>query len=143
VTDLVSRLLESIGETERLARAANVKQDDPEWRVHDVALSNPRMFRVRSAQDHRPIAQVQDLGDDEDTGDLDSPPGPTAILDGRAAAAHIALHDPSSVLRRCAADRRVFERHGKPDTWCAFCDNPWPCEDFRDLADRYGLEVTE
>jgi hypothetical protein len=61
-------------------------------------------------------------------------------------------NDPSSVLRRCAADRRVLERHSPSADHlgrllCSFCSDAghmeWPCEDFADLVDRYGLEVTE
>jgi hypothetical protein len=75
-------------------------------------------------------------------------------------------NDPSSVLRRCAADRRRAERHAPsapgigpfesrrfkdPEARiCAHCSHDgewgaveWPCPDFVDLADSYGLEVTE
>lgn len=66
-------------------------------------------------------------------------------------------NDPSSVLRRCAADRKLIERHGP------FCDcgarrpptNPdtgqpiphhYDCSAYEAaqiLAEAYGLEVTE
>lgn len=80
-------------------------------------------------------------------------------------AAHIALHDPSSVLRRVQADRRVLQRH-RPirdledtETICARCSGAsfdlgvlvghyspvtrWPCGDFRDLADGLGIDLPE
>lgn len=66
-----------------------------------------------------------------------------------AAKAHFAYHDPSSVLRRVAADRRVLERHGTSygDDVCDYCTDEravkWPCPDFVDLADRYGITTTE
>lgn len=75
------------------------------------------------------------------------------------------LHDPASVLRRCAADRRMIQRH-QPincrdfgcdcDTCCATCrwtesqetgreavwgsvdTHVFPCPTIRDLADGYG-----
>lgn len=68
---------------------------------------------------------------------------------------HIARHDPNAVLRRCAADRRRLERHrqvvdgGSDSAWpapghCAACITgddyvPFPCPDFLDLADSYGV----
>lgn len=70
-------------------------------------------------------------------------------------AALTVLHDPESVLRRCAADRKVLARHashrsGSSD--CAMrceCPHPgvlacnhdghsWPCADVSDLAEGYG-----
>jgi hypothetical protein len=102
VDDLSSLLLSAIEETERLALAANLKQDDPEWYAHHVAGSHPRTFRVRSAQDHCPIAEVEDIESDAEVLD------PTGVLDGEAAARHIAHNDPSSVLRRCAGERRAI-----------------------------------
>ena len=74
-------------------------------------------------------------------------------------AQHIARHDPASVLRGCAADRKVLERHatkiqrcgGHSDSPhqadcfdCAYCDTRyWPCPDLKDLAERYGLEIQD
>lgn len=84
---------------------------------------------------------------------------------------HVAANDPATVLRRCAADRRIIGRHtfGHKQVWddelsdlrtiehCVTCtmgngcdhciteaDNdyePWPCATLRDLADSYGITV--
>ncbi|MFJ5984354.1 DUF6221 family protein [Lentzea sp. NPDC092896] len=71
---------------------------------------------------------------------------------------HIAHHDPASVLRRCEVDRRTVERHstitdavfstspGKPGVWlpkCFYCNRRAPCDDLRDMADRYGITEEE
>lgn len=64
------------------------------------------------------------------------------------------LSDRASVLRRVAADRRVLDRHqltrvphivpGMPvREWCATCDSFWPCVEFVDLADRYGITTED
>lgn len=74
-------------------------------------------------------------------------------------------NSPAAVLRRCAADRRVLDRHRSDsavessrefwacvacsieiecnsDRSCTHYDTiPWPCPDICDLADRYGIEV--
>lgn len=69
---------------------------------------------------------------------------------------HIARNDPDAVLRRCAADRRRIERHQletatdgryEGSLICVGCsvgdddwfDRPFPCPDFLDLADSYGV----
>ena len=75
----------------------------------------------------------------------------------RDVAYHIALHDPDNVLRRCAADRKILNRHRlDPDahwsdrTMCEGCgttgDCDWPvtgnlndCLELLDLAEGYGL----
>ena len=92
-----------LDEDEAAARAADVKQADPEW--YAVA-THPALggHKVRSRRDNRPIARVEDLagGDDEDV---------TSILDGRAASEHIARHDPARVLREVDAHRMLIEDH--------------------------------
>lgn len=71
---------------------------------------------------------------------------------------HIALNDPASVLRRCAADRKLIELH-RPvilrggggakyfdtTTVCTSCEPPrqfpenaYPCPTLRALAEGYG-----
>jgi hypothetical protein len=65
-----------------------------------------------------------------------------------AAKAHFAHHDPASVLRRVAADRRVLDRHQNDGSdFCVYCtDNwavVWPCVEIVDLADRYGITTEE
>jgi hypothetical protein len=65
-----------------------------------------------------------------------------------------------AVLRGCVADRRMLARHapkpakfvleGDTQLLCGcsvdpdeFYANLWPCEDIRDMAERYGLEGTD
>ncbi|MFB7890335.1 DUF6221 family protein [Cellulosimicrobium cellulans] len=104
---VVEFLTARLDEDEAIARAADVKQGDPSWTPHGpVALSDPRAFRVRSQHDARPIALVQDV-----SGDADDPDRETAILDGAAAAEHIARHDPARVLADVAGKRRIIEAH--------------------------------
>lgn len=72
----------------------------------------------------------------------------------RADALHIHRQSPSSVLRRCAADKRQVERHARKTAWidddrnapvCACCGTHyeypvrWPCPTLLDLAEGYGL----
>lgn len=96
----------------------------------------------------------------------DYPEGPITVMDVHgydihepwSGAAHIALHDPAAVLRRCAADRKILAEHaaqpdgsGFPDSQqCQTCSQPggdgyqylvpYPCPTVRDLAEGYGLE---
>ena len=66
----------------------------------------------------------------------------------------ILANDPAGVLRRCAADRRVLERHQPINehpyrkTKCRHQQShgvswivDWPCDEIRDLADRWGVEI--
>ncbi|MFS4103748.1 DUF6221 family protein [Streptomyces sp. PD-S100-1] len=76
------------------------------------------------------------------------------------AAAFISMHDPAAVFRRCAADRKMLERHGVPADvlgpnyerearWCVGCgfagngepviDNVDDCPVLSALAEGYGL----
>lgn len=132
MNDMAARLLAAIEETERLAHDAAKNEDgdppDYEWTTK--------------------VARLQDAGWDERE---------VCRLD-----AHVAHNDPASVLRRCAADRRRLERHAPaepgighfpsarfkdPDARiCAHCSHDgdwgatvWPCPDFTDLMDSYGL----
>jgi hypothetical protein len=98
---LVEFLRARLDEDERVAQAANVKQGDPDWWVSEVKMTGGRNFTVRSRRDNRPIARVERLDGD------DGEPG--AILDGAAAAAHIARHDPARVLAEVEAKRRIVE----------------------------------
>jgi hypothetical protein len=102
--DLVAFLRNRLNEDEQVARAANVKQDDPEWYTNHIALAFPRAYRVRSRRDNRPIATVTDVSGDEEA-------DATGILDGQAAAAHIARHDPARVLREIESRRRLIDEH--------------------------------
>lgn len=87
---------------------------------------------------------------------------------GNTRANHVARHDPQRILRQAAAYRRVLQRHQPAPQWsahqppqlviieCSHCkgdgsepgmyDNhpvalPWPCEEIRDLAAVYGIEI--
>lgn len=58
---------------------------------------------------------------------------------------YIEHRQPSTVLRDCAADRRVLERHelaGVEYPRCAYCGENWPCPDVLDRAEAYGIEET-
>lgn len=55
-------------------------------------------------------------------------------------------------LRRCAADRRVIERHavfhsvdlGGDEKWCTHCrSSRWPCPDLLDRAEAYGVSTSQ
>lgn len=124
---LVAAVRAALDDTERLARRATSApwtSDDPFMRdaVHAPLVSIGE-FQV----------YVADC--------LGKEMGPFA----RYNAEHIARHDPATVLRRVAADRRVLGRH-QPcvncDGECHACGHnpPWPCPDFADLADRLGID---
>ncbi|MFG2359338.1 DUF6221 family protein [Streptomyces sp. NPDC048521] len=59
-------------------------------------------------------------------------------------AEHIIHNSPESVLRRCAADRKVLARHvprhSEPagGDICSHDGHRWPCPDVSDLAEGYG-----
>jgi hypothetical protein len=69
-----------------------------------------------------------------------------------AVANHIAAESPAFVLRQCARDLKVLERHDPDDNQecygCGF-DNQeeraevWPCPDIRDLAAAYAISTQE
>lgn len=131
VTDIVEFLRARLDEEEQGALAANVKQDDPEWKTGHVALSHPRSFRVRSALDSRPIAMCADVAGDDDA-------DTTGIVDGEAAADHIARWDPARVLAEVEAKRRIVTAHGEPMEWCGSCEQRQPCETLTLLALPYS-----
>jgi len=63
-------------------------------------------------------------------------------------AEHIAANDPASVLRRCAADRKLLELHAQDSLpngidldecrTCGGVNEPWPCPTLLTLAEGYG-----
>lgn len=110
--DLIAFLRARESEREAKAKAANVKQGDPEWFVSPVIASWPRHFTVRSAEDKRPIADVGDLAGDAEA-------DAQGILDGEAVAAHIADNDPKFVLADVTAKRQIIAERGvaDPDDW--------------------------
>jgi hypothetical protein len=83
VDDLTTRLLAAIEETEYLAQQA----DHGPWEVRDEEYDT----YVIPVDHPRPIVASLEL-----------------LPNGW----HIARHDPEAVLRRCAADRKIVERHG-------------------------------
>lgn len=98
MSDVVEFLKARLDEDEAMARAADVKQGDPEW----FATHHLGGHTVRSKLDSRPTARVQDLAGDDER-DL------TGILDGRAVSEHIARHDPARVLREVEAKRQMVD----------------------------------
>lgn len=133
MTDLVSRLLEAIAAKEAKARV--VGEERLRWEFGEFSES----VTVENANDYVACGPYG--------GGIDAD-------DGR----FIADNDPSSVLRRCAADRDLIadiqaDRH-RGDPWiCESELNPGsPCDCGRDervarrlslLTAGYGLEVTE
>lgn len=130
--DLHGWLSQQIDETQRIAEAAR-GQGEGRWR-HDSSYPN---------------GYVYDDGDQPVVYD-EGAPFPEE-------AAHIALHGPASVLRRCAADRRILARHRlDPDAYwaeaamCHGCgtegeegysrtENLNDCPELLDLAHAHGL----
>jgi len=94
-------LLARIQEDENAARAADLKVGDPRWFVSRVSTTVPQKYTVRSTWCLRPIAKIQDIES------VDPFPDPSGVLDGGAAAAHIARWDPARVLAECEARREV------------------------------------
>lgn len=134
--DLCAAVREALDGTEKIANEAAVANLPP-WRWGIVDARNDGL--------------------------LDALDCPVLVLTKRDihkdAAAHIVHNDPSSVLRRVAADRRVLDRHAPrqlptaPEGYvvCGWCDQGppparhvrWPCSDASDLADRYGITKEE
>lgn len=63
-------------------------------------------------------------------------------------AEHIARHDPASVLRRCAADRKLLELHaqvptheGSTETGCKLClwEYSWGCDVQAGICDTVSI----
>ncbi|MFJ2202455.1 DUF6221 family protein [Streptomyces violaceusniger] len=52
-----------------------------------------------------------------------------------ASITHIALNDPETVLRRCAADRKILELHGGRGHWCVVIDTDGDVDEFAKLYD--------
>ncbi len=162
MSDLVSRLLEAIAETERLARAAvDPERPGTHWQwVTDENDTPVARGDLAEAQAHQAVSlRTVEEFETNTVGLL-----PAFLLWGQdvvpGAGDHIAHNDPAAVLRRCTADKRVLERHspqtgteghfkgslvcaGEADVDDPWLDKPWPCPDFEDLADRYGISVEE
>lgn len=151
--DLAGKILEAIGETERIAHEACGR--GPEWaiaRERPVPWgAEPRPAEILAS--NKPIMRLY------------------VEYAGQAVAEHVTLHDPERALRRCAADRETVELHAGdhhcremhsgvyPADWPPAASwgkagEPWrhpgdeyfegaPCDTLRALADGYGMEVGE
>lgn len=96
-----------------------------------------------------------------------APPGKPQIFSGVVDGLthqHIALNDPTRIIRACERDLKVLRRHLPAQftghtaekfgsgLWCSNCrglrhlpgrrvdEDEWPCDDVRDLADEYGIK---
>ena len=144
MTDLTTRLLAVIEETERIARVAIAALEDDEaaeWKASNVYgddSGHPTEFDVWFGYIPDDSTIVRFYVQHSDV------------------ARHIACHDPASVLRRCAADRKIVELHGVMSDFtgpgCGSCGDwdhavsyeitdplPFPCPTLLALADGYGI----
>lgn len=127
--DLHGWITRQIDETQRIAEAAR-GHGEGRWR-HETGYHSGRV------EDERGETVVYDEG---------------APLEEEAA--HIALHDPHAVLRRCAADRKILEVHapqggdwepyaclgcGSDSEYGVLVDHVNDCETLQALAEGYGL----
>lgn len=142
MTDLTSRITEALDQAERLARAATPGPwvtPGPDTIGQWMIYGEEWCVAEANVVEHG----LPNLGPPPDARQAD------------ANAAFIAANNPLAVLRSVAADRRVLERHapkvrGSHVRLCAWCCEPsdafpeveWPCEEIRDLADRWAVDVT-
>jgi hypothetical protein len=117
--DLAGKLLAAIGETERIAQEAGGV-----WSLLTIpAWSLPGDSGEVNLGDKVLVTPVPE------------------------SAAHIARHDPASVLRRCAADRKIVKdcmvksQPGDPDHPFWYPANSVAEKVLPDLAFGYGIEV--
>lgn len=135
---LLQQLEAAIAETERIAREA-AHCFGANWTL-DIWDEEWLGVRAVRGDDDNAIIGEDNVG----------------VAEGR----HIVRNDPARVLRRVARDRKLLARH-KPDSYvgircCSNCrqdhtilgdhDNNaqlvwWPCDDVRDLAEDYEIEV--
>lgn len=125
--DLLAWLGNAIKRVETVARAATERQPYDEW---DAVGDDRDGDTARKYWSVVGIAQMN--------------PTPAA----RDLATHIALHDPASVLRRCAADRTLLELHAQDSLpngidldecrTCGGVNEPWPCPTLLAIAEGYG-----
>lgn len=127
------------------ARAAMVKLGDVEWYVANDLREAGERYSIRSEPTCRAVARVQHIDGDEGDG--------VGVLDGHAAAGHIAEWSPHRVLREIEAKRQVLDEHQDVnDGSCGTCvDGQWgypthggsspqryPCRTLRLLALPYA-----
>ncbi|WP_354006247.1 DUF6221 family protein [Streptomyces longwoodensis] len=114
---LLAWLDDAIAECERSARAAEATDPSP-WSA-DLAEGTGLLVS----------AEGEPLWDCENS---------SALCMTAAASVHAALHDPASVLRRCAADRKLLMLHGGRGHGCPAYD----CDgDLEGYARFYDHEV--
>lgn len=75
------------------------------------------------------------------TGIMDAAERPIAVAIGDCAAAHIAWHDPLSVLARCEAELAILDEHG-PGKYgdacrCCYGTLAYPCQTVRLVGSGY------
>lgn len=126
--DILAWLDAAITRVEKTAQATTERQPYDEWDAVGAGTeseSRRSLWRVIGIATMNPTPAAYDL------------------------AQHIALHDPESVLRRCAADRKLLELHrpmdheGEMAVFCSECDVSgdypyFPCQTLRILAEGYG-----
>jgi hypothetical protein len=137
-SDLVSRVLAAITELENAAREAKWNGDWLSVRNNDMPLVCANVALVNSEGEFLEYVAT----------DVE-----------RSTAVHIALNDPPTALRRCAADRRILELHRQvpadvpgnerdESTGCQICGKAllcdWiegngVCDTVVALADAYGV----
>jgi hypothetical protein len=101
--DLHGWITQQIDKTEAVARDAGGKAWHWEHGYGDLC-NDPTCPYGELATDDTSLMEVHGLD----------------IKEPRQGAAHIALHDPAAVLRRCEADRRILARHRlNPDAYWA------------------------
>lgn len=152
MSDLHGRLLAAVNERLELARAATPGP----WTVED-AYARVAGCRCLSCYEDEPYGRM--------IPELDGPPrADTSPVLYDHDASFIAANDPATVIRHGERDLKVLERHhavardGSPvwasfdgTAWCWCCTGmdagrpmvggAWPCDEIRDLAEAYGIEV--
>lgn len=130
--DLSQRITAALDAAERLA---NSSKPGPWWTLTYVGGEALPCVYIEHALPAAPVSTT------------------VAVLHGtgrEADAEHIAAWSPDRVLALIAADRRVLDRHGKPNDHltclfessyygCRGCLGAWPCVDLFDLATRWGV----
>ena len=136
MTDLTSRITAALDEQQRLAEAATPGP----WVVGPTFGARDNRVYVKAE-----YSLIDTVGTCVIAGQVANVP------EFRANAAFIAANDPSSVLRRVAAQRRVLERHYRDGECCVGCGRGEygdyrelfvQCPELLDLADAVGVDVT-
>ncbi|HEX3782732.1 MAG TPA: DUF6221 family protein [Pseudonocardiaceae bacterium] len=144
--DLTEQLLAAMERVEQVARAAEAESPSPWLRGDVYSIPSEDRDMYRQIYDRTGNVVVYDEG----------APGPDV-------ADLIAHNDPASVLRRCAADRKILAEHGQADFGaygdrlcrrCRYEDDElepdelhhwvvWPCPTLTALAEAYGITTEE